>query len=157
MNKKTLVWFIIFLSILGVILTSYLSWIHYNPPAPNEELIGCLTGSGCNAVTTSEYSYFLGIPVAVLGLAAYIIIILLSIIFLFLKNEEKRKEQIIMVILLLSFIGTLFQGYLTYISGTIIRAYCSLCIMSEIFITLIFVLTLFLNKEKLKRSWNKLE
>ncbi len=157
MNKKILIWIILLFSILGIILTSYLSWLHYNPPAPNEEILGCLTGSGCSAVTTSEYSYFLGTPVAILGLGAYILILFLCTLFLCSKDKEKRKEQIIMTIFLLSLIGTLFQAYLTYISGTIIRAYCSLCIMSEIIITIIFLLSLVLNKEKLKKIWNTLE
>ncbi|MBS3128971.1 vitamin K epoxide reductase family protein [Candidatus Woesearchaeota archaeon] len=154
MNKK-IAWFVVLLAFLGILLTFYLTWLHYNPPAPDEEILGCLTGSGCSAVTTSEYSYFLGIPVAVLGLVTYIIIFLLSILFLFLKSEEKRKEQVSMIILLLSFIGTLFQAYLTYLSATIIRAYCSLCITSEVFITLIFVLSCILNKEKLKMIWER--
>ena len=58
------------LSLVGLAFSIYLTYTHF-AAVP---LAGCPTGGGtvdCAAVTTSAPSYFLGIPVAVLGLCDY--------------------------------------------------------------------------------------
>jgi uncharacterized membrane protein len=62
------VWTTFALSIFGLGVSIYLTITHFQP-----QLLVC-SGSGvvnCAAVTTSAQSYFLGIPVAILGLAQY--------------------------------------------------------------------------------------
>jgi uncharacterized membrane protein len=55
-------------ALAGAALSGYLTWVHY----AGAELI-CRTG-GCETVQTSEYATLLGLPVATLGLAAYVLV-----------------------------------------------------------------------------------
>ena len=149
-TQKILTWIALLLSLAGIILASYLTWVHYNPPLPGEEVFGCYAGSSCGAVNSSEYAVFLGIPVAIIGTLGYLIIFIMSILIIW-----KNKQNLVFWIFLISLIGFLFQSYLTYISGTIIRAYCSLCLTSEAIIFLILLCSFFLAKPQLKEIWNK--
>ena len=57
------------LSLVGLALSIYLTITHFDKAA----LVCASTGTiNCAAVTTSAQSYFLGIPVAFLGLATYL-------------------------------------------------------------------------------------
>jgi uncharacterized membrane protein len=58
------------LSVLGLAVSIYLTKEHFSSSA----FAGCPENSlfNCQAVTTSAQSYFLGIPVAVLGLVSYV-------------------------------------------------------------------------------------
>ncbi|MFI5035874.1 MAG: vitamin K epoxide reductase family protein [Acidimicrobiales bacterium] len=56
------------LSLAGLAVSGYLTYTHFQPQA----LVCSGTGVvNCAAVTTSAQSYFLGVPVAILGLAHY--------------------------------------------------------------------------------------
>ncbi|MBJ7348580.1 MAG: hypothetical protein JHC87_08435, partial [Thermoleophilaceae bacterium] len=55
--------------VAGMAIASYLIWVHYSGHS-----VLCLTSGGCEIVQSSSYSSFVGIPVAVLGLAGYIAI-----------------------------------------------------------------------------------
>lgn len=156
-HKTTLAWIILLVSLFGIVITSYLSYLHFKPPAPDEHVFGCFTGSGCSAVNASEYSSFLGIPVAMLGLIGYVLIFVFSILFLMKRKADyaTSAEKYIVFIFLIGLIGTLFQAYLTYISATVIHAYCSHCLLSEVCITLIMMLSLFLCFPQLKAFWEK--
>ena len=54
------------LSLAGLGLATYLSVIHLSGAD-----LACGVSGGCGAVTTSEYSRFLGMPVALLGVGGY--------------------------------------------------------------------------------------
>jgi uncharacterized membrane protein len=59
------------LSLLGLAVSIYLTITHFQP----QDLICSGTGTiDCAAVTTSAQSYFLGIPVAILGLITYVVL-----------------------------------------------------------------------------------
>lgn len=64
------------LSLLGVGLATYLTIEHFG----HSNLLVCPRNSflNCEQVTTSAQSYFLGIPVAVLGLASYVFLAVLN-------------------------------------------------------------------------------
>lgn len=58
------------LSLAGLAISIYLTYTHFQPQA-----LVC-SGNGvvnCAVVTTSPQSYFLGVPVAILGLAQYVV------------------------------------------------------------------------------------
>ena len=64
------------LSAIGLGLSGYLTFTHY---AGTEYLACSSTGVvDCARVTTSAQSYFLGIPVAVLGLVTYAVLVVLN-------------------------------------------------------------------------------
>ncbi len=60
------------LSLIGLAISAYLAFAHF---AGKQYLACSSTGViNCGVVTTSAQSYFLGMPVAVLGLAHYVVV-----------------------------------------------------------------------------------
>lgn len=67
MNPRNI---LIAIALAGVMLTGYLTYAHY----AGQLLVCPLSGDGCNAAMQSHYAYFLGLPVALLGLIGWIAI-----------------------------------------------------------------------------------
>jgi uncharacterized membrane protein len=55
------------LSLIGFIVTAYLTYAYYN----QAETSFCVTGSSCDIVRLSGYSSIDGIPVSLIGLVGY--------------------------------------------------------------------------------------
>jgi uncharacterized membrane protein len=64
------------LSLVGLGLSMYLTIAHYE----GKQILACSTTGtlNCGLVTTSAQSHFLGLPVADLGLATYIVMVILN-------------------------------------------------------------------------------
>ena len=120
------------LSLLGIGVSGYLTYIHYSG-AP----IFCGGSSSCELVNSSRFAFIGPIPVAALGLGAYIAILVLSLI----KTDETRlwPSQLIFGF---SLIGVLFQLNLTRVELFVLYAICYWCVASQIIILLIFILAL---------------
>lgn len=120
------------LSVLGIGVAGYLTYIHYSG-----EPILCGGSNSCELVNTSRFAFIGPIPVALIGLGGYIAILVLSLI----KTDENRlwPAQLIFGFAL---IGVLFQGYLSYIELFVLHAICYWCVSSQIIILLIFILAL---------------
>src|SRR3989338_3070369 len=78
---------IIIISILGVLLSSYLTYLHFKPSASKL----CVFGENfdCDIVNKSVYSELFGIPVAIFGGLTYLLF--LTIAVLLLKNYDFSK------------------------------------------------------------------
>jgi len=120
------------LSLLGIGVSGYLTYIHYSG-----EPIFCGGSSSCELVNSSRFAFIGPIPVAALGLGAYIAILVLSLI----KTDENRlwPAQLIFGFAL---IGVLFQLNLTRVELFVLYAICYWCVASQIIILLIFILAL---------------
>ena len=55
-------------ALAGTAVAGYLTYVHYRPAA-----LVCTGGGGCEAVQESSYAELAGIPVALLGFAAYLV------------------------------------------------------------------------------------
>lgn len=126
-DKTSLI--IIVLSVLGLAISAYLTFLYLN----NKNVAFCVTGSDCDVVRESIYAKFLGIPVSVVGIVGYSGIILFSLISL-----TKKSKWLLLYILSLG--GFAFSVYLTYLELFVIKAICSFCVISAILITAIFIL-----------------
>jgi uncharacterized membrane protein len=105
------------LAIVGLLISAYLSWVHYMGVAPV-----CVGGSGgCQSVQTSSYATIFGVPVAVIGLVGYSALLL---------SAWLRSELGIYLGFLVSLVGTLFSAYLTYLEVFVIHAICEWCVAS---------------------------
>jgi serine/threonine protein kinase len=60
-------WPLFILGVIGILLTSYLTWTHLT----GDLVKGCKVGSSCDIVLSSEWSTLMGIPTSALGLLAY--------------------------------------------------------------------------------------
>lgn len=125
MNQRRLNIAIGVLSLVGLAISGYLTYVHYFDLQPL-----CLTG-GCEAVQSSSYSVFLGIPVALIGVAGYLLILLT----LFIPGDTGRLLGVVF-----SFAGLGYSLYLTYLEIYQIHAICQWCVASAVIIGLITVL-----------------
>jgi uncharacterized membrane protein len=105
------------LAVVGLLISSYLTWVHYAGVAPV-----CVGGSGaCESVQTSSYATIFGVPVAAIGLVGYSGLLLSALL---------RGEAGVYLGLLVALVGTLFSAYLTYLELFVIHAICEWCVAS---------------------------
>jgi len=97
--------------------------------------LACSTG-GCETVQTSEYSDFLGLPVALYGVVGFVSMCVLGLVGLQPKWLERREPTIVLTVL--SGMGVVFCAYLTYLEASVIHAWCQWCIASATIVTAIF-------------------
>jgi uncharacterized membrane protein len=116
------------LSLLGIAIAAYLTYVHY---ADVEAF--CVAGGGsCQKVQTSDYADLAGIPVALLGLAGYALILA----SLRLPGDAGRVAGAT-----LALVGFGFSAYLTYRELFTIDAICQWCVASAVVMTALAVLT----------------
>jgi uncharacterized membrane protein len=115
------------LSVLGLAVAGYLTYIHYAGIEPV-----CNVAHGCVKVQTSEYAELAGIPVAVLGLAGYVAIL----VALLIDGVYGR-----MAAALFALVGFGFSAYLTYRELFTIDAICQWCVASAILMTGLAIVT----------------
>ncbi len=119
----------IILTIIGLLDSIYLSWLKLG-----RDEISC--AGGCDEVNSSIYAEIFGIPVAVLGVFAYIIIL----IILLLKNKNDFwNEYSTIIVFIFSLIGVIYSIYLTYLELFVIHAICPYCVVSAVVLLLLLV------------------
>ena len=112
------------LAAAGAAVAGYLVYARYT-----DTTLVCATG-GCETVQQSDYAVLAGIPVAVLGLVAYLLLLATA----FTSSELAR-----LVGAVVSVSGTLFAAYLLYAQIVLIDAVCQWCVASDVLITLLAV------------------
>ncbi|ADB54172.1 vitamin K epoxide reductase family protein [Conexibacter woesei] len=124
MTDRALQRTLLVLSVIGIGIAGYLSYIHYRGFDP-----ACSTG-GCERVQSSEWAKLAGVPVPYLGLVGYVGILA----SLFVKNELAKVATAGM-----AYIGFAFSMYLTYREIFTIEAICQWCVGSAVVMTLIAI------------------
>ncbi len=99
--------------------------------------IVCGSGS-CETVQASEYSLFLGLPVAAWGVAWYVAVFLLA----FLSTQPRFAAAMWQprLLFLLAAGGLGFSAYLTYVELFVLDAICWWCVTSAVVTLVIFLL-----------------
>ncbi|MCS5659951.1 MAG: vitamin K epoxide reductase family protein [Dehalococcoidia bacterium] len=115
------------LSILGLIDSLYLTYLHSLVAGGG----GCptqnLPGLDCGEVLTSEQAELLGIPVAWFGVLGFIALFSLAL-DRYLNMDLERTYYNILLLPLTGLIGSAFGIYLTYAEAFIIRQWCPFCL-----------------------------
>lgn len=115
-------------ALAGVAVAGYLTVVHFD----NEALV-CVAGGGCETVQESEYAEIAGIPVALLGLAAYVVMLGL----LAWDTVSARLAAAVVAL-----VGLLFSLYLLALQLFVIEAVCAWCLANDVVIApLLAVLT----------------
>lgn len=116
------------LTVLGLGLTSYLTYVHYAGVPP----LCSTTHNTCLKVQTSQYSKLAGVPVALIGLLGYIAILgsLLA--------PEGERARFATVALVLGGFG--FSAYLTYRELFSLHEICEECVSSAVIVTVLVCL-----------------
>lgn len=130
MSARALRITLIVLTVLGLGVASYVTYVHYAGIKP-----ACTAGESCTKVQTSRYSELEGVPVALIGLIGYVAI-LLSL----LAPEEERTR---FATAALTLGGFAFSAYLTYRELFSIHAICEECASSAVIMTIMMLLSVF--------------
>lgn len=142
--KKTLLYAVLFFTLCGVVLDSYLVHVHFKYREDTSfKSSTCAWMSGgndpCKQVNTSEYSEFMGIPVAIFGIAFFSWIFLLTA---FALRNALLQKFLLGISLLSSGFNLLGYAYLTYAELFKIHHICPLCVTSASIMFIVFILTL---------------
>jgi uncharacterized membrane protein len=117
------------ISVVGIAIAGYLTYVHYAGIKP-----ACTPGGGCEKVQTSTYSALLGVPVALMGLIAYVTILGL----LLAPSSETTRFAIVGI----TTAGFAFSAYLTYRELFSIHAICDWCVSSAVILTVLMFLAI---------------
>lgn len=119
---------LILISFIGLMDATYLTVTHYN----GSEL-SCSVFSGCNQVTESKWSEFMGIPIALFGALYYFTILVMSLLYF-----DSKKSILIKLIFPLTVCGVLFSAFLVGLQLFVIKAICQYCMLSALTSTILF-------------------
>jgi len=119
------------LAMIGTLLSAYLTYVHYSG-----ELALCLGAGGCETVQSSTYAEIAGLPVAVIGLAAFASVTVMAI----LRLRAGSAAWTLTGLFGITFAGTLFALYLTYLELFVIHAICPWCVAVDSVMVAIFVI-----------------
>ena len=118
------------ITLLGVAVAGYLTYIHYAGIRP---LCG-KNGGSCEIVQTSEYSKLAGVPVALIGLIGYVAILASLLVP---ENETSRLATVAFTV-----VGFGFSAYLTYREQFSIHRICEWCVSSAVLVTVLMCLAI---------------
>ena len=123
------------LALIGLMIATYLSMYKLGYLG----IVQCTIG-GCEKVQTSRYADFLGLPVSVWGMGAYITLLVLAMLGV--QPRFQRERWVALALFGVSAVGVVFSGYLTFLEAFVIHAWCQWCVISAILVTLIFLLSI---------------
>lgn len=126
-------------ALLGLADSIYLTVHHYTA-----EPVPCSILEGCETVLTSSYAEIGGVPLAALGAAAYFAAFSLALLAAF---GDRRMWKLYGV---QATIMACVSGFLVYIQGAVIGAFCQFCLLSAVTsltLFVLFVVSLFLKPE----------
>jgi uncharacterized membrane protein len=132
-TEHTLRGAIALLALAGASVAAYLVYARYTGTR-----LACTTG-GCETVQNSKYAKAAGIPVAVLGLAAYVVVFATAL-------STRLEAAAVGAAIALAGLG--FGIYLIVIQVAVIDAICQWCLASDGILALLAVAT----AERLRRA-----
>ena len=100
--------------------------------------LACSVGS-CETVQTSRWATFLGVPVAIWGVAYYVSVLGVTLAGVTPALAERRSVSLLLVGM--TGIGALFSIWLTYLELFVIDAICQWCVISALLAIGLFVLS----------------
>ena len=112
-------------AVVGGAIAAYLTVVHYSHISP------ICTSGGCEKVQQSSYAKAGGIPVAVLGLVAYVCVLLTTAV---------RGVPAALAGAVIALAGTAFSGYLLWAQLARIHAICQWCVGNDVVITVVAIL-----------------
>jgi uncharacterized membrane protein len=112
---------------IGVAIAAYLTYVHYADASP------ICTSGGCEKVQHSRYAKLGDVPVALLGLVAYVAIVATALV---------RGVWAALAATVLALTGVAFSGYLLWAQLGPIDAICQWCIANDVTIVVVASLSL---------------
>jgi uncharacterized membrane protein len=112
-------------AVVGGAIAAYLTVVHYSHISP------ICTSGGCEKVQQSSYAKAGGIPVAVLGLVAYVCVLLTTAV---------RGVHAALAGAVIALAGAGFSGYLLWAQFARIHAICQWCVGNDVVIAVVALL-----------------
>lgn len=112
-------------AVVGGAISAYLTVVHYAHISP------ICTSGGCEKVQQSSYAEVGGIPVAVLGLVAYVALLLMTAV---------RGVSAALAGAVIALAGAAFSGYLLWAQLARIHAICQWCLGNDVVIAVVALL-----------------
>jgi uncharacterized membrane protein len=116
----------------GFVLAGYISLKKLR-----QQPLVCPLNGECDAVTTSKYARFLGIPVERIGVAYYLLIVL--VYGLRVIAPAVISDTVMFLATALTIGAFIFSVYLVFIQAFVLRKWCTWCLYSAAFSTFIFI------------------
>jgi uncharacterized membrane protein len=114
-------------ALAGTAVAGYLTYVHYRPDA-----LICTGSGGCETVQESSYAELVGIPVALLGLLAYV-----AVLALVAWDSEMARTAVAAIALG----AAAFAAYLVVLQAFVIDAWCVWCLVNDLlFVPLLAIL-----------------
>ena len=145
-KKKRIINYMLIICILSIITSLYLLYLHYST---KESFCDINQGLSCDIVNRSIYSEFppgSGIPVSLMGIITFLIVV--TALNLIKDNKSFRigkikvnKKILANFIFYLMIASLLFALYLVYAELFLILSICILCVVLDIFIIILLVLS----------------
>src|SRR5215213_8597309 len=101
--------------------------------------VRCTIISGCSAVLSSPYAVVAGVPLAMVGAAAYFAVFSLAILAIFGYPKVSRLFSVLVIIMFL------VSLWLIYLQAFVIREFCQYCLLSALITTALLVVV-FINR-----------
>jgi uncharacterized membrane protein len=125
-------WFSLGLTLLGLGVSAYLTWVKLTGNTAS-----CGTIGDCQSVNNSRYAEIGGVPIALFGALGYLALLAaLAVEWRWPRFSETARLAAFGI----SLMGTLYSAYLTYIEVAVLRAICPYCVVSAIAMTAILIL-----------------
>ncbi|HVL25017.1 MAG TPA: vitamin K epoxide reductase family protein [Thermomicrobiales bacterium] len=118
------------LTLAGIGVAGYLTYVHYNQGA-----LVCGIGN-CEIVQSSTYAKMFGIPIALFGLAMYLAVLALLLVR---RARPHLADTATMAIFAVLMAGAIYAAYLTYLEIWVIEAICQWCVVSAIITVLLLL------------------
>jgi uncharacterized membrane protein len=136
-NRKVAILYglIALISLAGLADSIYLTIEHISGRS-----VKCTIVSGCSEVLSSPYATVGGIPLALIGAAAYFSVFSLATLTAF---EYKLAGTLLTLLVALMFLTTL---WLLYLQAFVIGHFCQFCLLSAIVTTILTLLVLIVRK-----------
>jgi uncharacterized membrane protein len=131
---KWLMYSFVGVSFLGLLDATYLTVEHFTG-----EGLGCFIFSGCDIVTSSEWSVIMGIPLALMGAIFYFGMLILSLLYI-----DTKKTFLLYLLPLGGLTGFIVSCLLVYLQLFVIEAICTYCMISATTSTVLFILGIIL-------------
>jgi Predicted membrane protein len=110
---------------IGAAIAAYLTVLHYTHTSP------ICTSGGCEKVQQSSYAELAGVPVALLGLVAYVALI---------GTAAIRGVNAALAGAVVALAGAAFSGYLLWAQIARIHAICQWCVGNDVIAAVVALL-----------------
>ena len=122
-------WILATLSLLGIVVSSLALHVHNTMTT---EPCDINAHWDCGIVNHSHYAVLGGVPVAIIGIAGYVVLLAMSLM---------RRWGLMFFA---AVAGCIFALYLTWIEAHVLEVWCLYCVMSQTIIALIVLLSMVL-------------